>query len=223
MLKECLTDVSASTIQRIINRFDLPSAPRQYVARRKAKKKPRLPKDHIAGSPGDLVSLDGIVLQELGVKKFIITALDHATRIAIARVYDRLSSRFARDLLERMRLALGKPISAVLTDNGSEFHAIFEQACKEATIKHYWTYPRSPKMNARTERFNRTIQEEASFPVFSASLDEWNAWISHYIMIYNFFRPHQALDYKRPIDQYLSCLSLPEGKSSMYWTHTTDF
>ncbi|MBI1934438.1 transposase [Candidatus Peregrinibacteria bacterium] len=221
MLKDCGIHVSASTVQRTIHRFDLPSAPRQYVARKKAKKKPRLPRDHIADHPGDLVSLDGIVLQEAGQKKYIITALDHATRIAIARVYGALSSRSARDLLERMRLALGTPIQAVLTDNGSEFHATFEQACtEEPVIQHYWTYPRSPKMNARTERFNRTIQEEAVFPLFSESLDSWNAWIGHYIMVYNFFRPHQALAYKRPIDQYLSCLSLPEGKSRMWWTHT---
>ncbi len=27
-------------------------------------------------------------------------------------------------------------------------------------ITHWWTYPRSPKMNAHVERFNRTLQEQ---------------------------------------------------------------
>jgi len=213
--------VSASTIGRAIKRHNLPSAPRKYVARKKKRKqKERLPEDFYAKKPGDLVSMDTIVIQEDGERKFIITSLDHASRICIARAYENLSSRKAEDLLRRMQLALGKPIKSVLTDNGSEFHAVYDHACSTLGITHYWTYPRSPKMNARTERLNRTIQEEARFPPFWASIEVWNAYLSHYIMEYNFFRPHQALDYLCPVDQYLKCLTTPSSQSSMLWTHT---
>lgn len=212
--------VSAKTIWKVIRRYDLPSAPRQYVARRKRKKKPRKPDDFAATKPGELVSMDTIVIQENGKKKYIITALDHATRIALARTYARHSSKQARDLLHRMQLALGVPIVHVLTDNGSEFMAVYEQACKDLEITHFWTYPRSPKMNAHSERFNRTIQEEARFPPFEASIQQWNAWIGHYIMEYNCYRPHYALDYRRPIDEYVSRLSIPAEQSSMWVTHT---
>jgi hypothetical protein len=81
---------------------------------------------------------------------------------------------------------------AVLTDNGSEFHAAFDEACRRGpAIVHYWTYPRSPRMTARTARFNRL-----------------------------FFRPRRSLDCRRPIDQYLSCLHLPQRQSRMWCTHT---
>jgi len=222
LLQKAGVVVSSSTVGRIIRRFDLPSAPRQYVARnrKKGKKKPRLPQGFEALEGGELVSLDAIILQQDHVRRFILVALDHATRICIARVYPRLSSRQAKDLLQRMQAALGCPIQATLTDNGSEFHAEFEQACKELSIIHYWTCPRSPKMNARTERMNRTIQEEARFPSFSAPLEEWNVALTHYLMQYNFFRPHAALAYRCPVDQYLSCLNLPPSQSRMWWTHT---
>ncbi|MFH0851812.1 MAG: DDE-type integrase/transposase/recombinase [Candidatus Peregrinibacteria bacterium] len=208
--------VSASTIGKVITRFHLPSAPRQYVKRKhRREKKQRLPKEHQAKHPGDLVSMDTVVFQENGRKKFMITALDHATRLALARVYGTHSSRQAKDLLHRMQLALGLPIHAVLTDNGSEFEAHYDQACRDLSIIHFWTYPNSPKMNAHTERFNRTIQEEARYPPFFAPLEEWNAWIGHYLLEYNCYRPHWALDYRRPMDEYLSCLSLSPEKSRM--------
>ena len=70
-------------------------------------------------------------------------------------------------------------------------------------------------MNPLAERFNRTIQEEARFPMFAETLEVWNAFIAHYVMLYNFFRPHQALDYKTPADVFLK-----SKQSKMWWTHT---
>lgn len=220
LLKEEGLTASTSTIFKIIKRYQLPSAPRRYVARRKGKRKPRLPKGFEALLPGDLVGLDAVVLQESRRKLFLIVAIDHATRMAVARAYRTLSSRTAKDLLTRMQLLLGVSIRAVLTDNGSEFHAAFEQVCASLRITHYWTYPRSPKMNAVTERFNRTIQEEAHLPPFRASLQEWNAHIGHYVMQYNFHRPHQALSYRRPIDEYCATLQLTPSQSRMWAIHT---
>ena len=51
-------------------------------------------------------------------------------------------------------------------------------------------------MNAFAERFNRTLQEEATFPLFSEPIEVWNRFLSHYLMQYNFFRPHHSLEYK---------------------------
>jgi transposase InsO family protein len=49
--------------------------------------------------------------------------------------------------------------TTVLSDNGSEFEADFAQLLEERGIKRWYTYPKTPKMNAHAERFNRTIQE----------------------------------------------------------------
>ncbi len=52
-----------------------------------------------------------------------------------------------------------KPIGYILSDNGSEFMKDFETELKQRRTTHWWTYPKSPKMNAHVERFNRSLQE----------------------------------------------------------------
>ncbi len=217
LMKQDNVMVSASTIGRIIARYKLPSAPRQWIARRKSVRRLRKPPDYRIDKPGDLVGLDTIVIQQSGVKRYIMTAIDYHSRIAIARMYHSPNSKNATDLLLRMQTALGIPIRAVNTDNGSEFFAHFHTACQKLSIHHFYTRPRTPKMNAYIERFNRTIQEEASLPSFYEPITVWNAYIAHYLMQYNFYRPHTSLDYKTPATVFL--YSSPH-QSSMLWTHT---
>lgn len=216
ILKKQGVTVSASTIGRIIKRRKLPRSPKQYVAKKKkAVRRLRKPTDYEIRAPGDLVGLDTITVQDKGKKKYLVTAIDYFTRIAVCRAYGSPSSANARDLLHRIQIALGIPIRAVNTDNGGEFLKHFEKACTQFGIKHFFTYPRTPKMNPLAERFNRTIQEEAELPLVENSLETWNRFVAHYIMLYNFFRPHYALNYLTPVEKFL------EGrKSNMLWTHT---
>jgi transposase InsO family protein len=89
----------------------------------------------------------------------------------------------------------------VTTDNGSEFHGEFDEACQKLNIPHYWSRVKTPKDNATNERFNRTLSEEfiemkgmaADIPTFNHELTEW-------LVEYNFRRPHQALNYAPPIN-----------------------
>lgn len=210
-----------ATIGKIIKRHNLPSSPKIHIAKQKQKAKKRLGQNFQAKNPGDLVAMDTVVIQENGQKKYIITAIDIATRLALAWTYKRHSSAQAADLLQRMQLALGNPIQKVLTDNGSEFMKDYEKCCMKLHIEHNYTYPRSPKMNAHCERFNRTIQEEAQFPIFTASIEEWNKWIAHYILQYNCHRPHVSLDYICPLDKYIQLQEITYGKSEMLRGHRT--
>ena len=52
------------------------------------------------------------------------------------------------------------PGQNLLTDNGSEYQGEFDEYLKREGIVHCYTYPRCPKMNALSERFNCTVQEE---------------------------------------------------------------
>ena len=223
LLQERGVRVSASTIGRILTRHpSWPDAPRRAINRRRRPRvRDRLPPDHVARQPGDLVSMDTVVVQRDGRRRYLLTALDHATRLAFARTYSAGSSKSAAALLSRVAIALGRAPALVLTDNGSEFHGAYHAACTAAGVHHVWTYPRSPKMNARTERFNRTIQEEASLPHVSASIDAWNAAVGHFCMVYNFFRPHAALSYRRPVEVYLAWAAARWPESKMLWTHTS--
>ncbi len=47
-----------------------------------------------------------------------------------------------------------------LTDNGCGFQGAFADYARGQRWRHCHTYPRSPKMNAFNERFNRTVQED---------------------------------------------------------------
>ena len=93
-------------------------------------------------------------------------------------------------------------ISQVLTDNGSEFQGDFDAYLQQHNIKHCYTYPHCPKMNAIDERFNRTIQEEFiahHVDILEEDLALFNDVLFEYLGRYNFRRPHQSLDYKTPV------------------------
>jgi transposase InsO family protein len=213
--------ISSSTIGRVIARNHLPGAPRRCVARRKKVRRLRLPTAFVTSDPGGLVSMDVVILQQGSHRKYVITVLDHHTRLGLAHAYPRLSSRKAEETLSRMELALGTKIEHVLTDNGAEFFGVFEHTCRARSITHYRTYPRSPKMNARMERFNRTLQEEARLPLVTASVEAWNTALADYLLDYNFHRPHWALGYQRPIDAYCASRSTTPEQSRMCSTHTS--
>lgn len=207
---------SESTVGRIITKFKLlkPSKQTKPTRSRKPVRRLRKPKDFKPECVGELVGLDTIVLNYFGFRFYIIVAIDWFSRVAIARCYTSPSSKNAADLLARMQLALGTKIEAVNTDNGSEFLKNFIQACGDMKIIHYFNYPRCPKMNAITERFNRTLQTETEWPEINEPLSVFNMRLLHFLMRYNFYRPHFSLENKTPVEIFIG------KKSRMYWTHT---
>jgi len=209
--------VSESTIGRIIAKFKLPKPPKQTrpTRLRKPVRRLRKPKNLQLGRVGQLVGLDTIVLNYFGFRFYIIVAIDWFSRVAVARCYSSPSSKNAADLLHRMQLALGTKIKAVNTDNGSEFLKNFIQACEDVKIIHYFNYPRCPKMNAITERFNRTLQAETEWPERDEPLSAFNTRLIHFLMRYNFYRPHFSLENKTSVEIFIG------KKSRMYWTHTS--
>ena len=106
-------------------------------------------------------------------------------------------------------------ITHIQTDNGSEFAKHFRAYVKELGIVHFNTYPKSPKMNAHIERFNRTIQEEfanwhkqallVDTDAFNKKMVEWLTW-------YNTVRPHEALGLVPPL-WYITSLMARDSQS----------
>jgi len=93
----------------------------------------------------------------------------------------------------------------VLTDNGSEFKKHFESELRRLHMIHYHTYPKTPKMNAHLERFNRTIQEEfIDYRMFSLlNIDEFNNQLIDYLLWYNTERVHYAFQNKLSPIQFM--------------------
>jgi len=170
-------------------------------ARTKVKKKRRPQKQGL--------EVDTIIRHIDGTKRYTLTAIDVAGRFAYAHTYTNHSSASARDFLKHLIQRAPFTITEIQTDNGSEFAHHFHEACLALGITHYHTYPRSPKMNAFIERFNRTLSEEClvynrtlmrdDVEAFNATLTQWLHW-------YNHKRPHEGLGLVAPMEYYKSLL-----------------
>lgn len=173
--------------------------------------------------PGDLVQIDCVIKITAGIRRYIISAIDYRSQFAFSYGYKTLSSTSSTDFLVKLRQVAPFEVKRVQTDNGSEFYKYFHEATEKLKITHFWNYPGSPKMNAKIERYNRTIQEEFAdwkldeltyeIPTFNDQLMDWLIW-------YNTKRPHHTLKLQTPIDYLLDVLELGQVESRMLWTNT---
>ncbi len=160
----------------------------------------RKPKDYVPGLPGDLVQVDTLDLSPLaGVTLKQFTARDMVSRWDVMEVFSRATVVCARRFLDTLQARTPFPIRAIQVDGGSELWAVFEAACAEREILLFELPPRSPKLNGRVERANRTHTEEFyevyELPWTVASL---NVRLREWEQVYNHIRPHQRLDYLTP-------------------------
>ena len=189
----------------------------------------RKPKDIIALYPGHLIALDTIERFVNGVRRYVITFEDIHTRFGFAWATKSHASLAAKEFFELCQKAFPYSFNFlyVLTDNGSEFKKHFTEELKRLHLIHYHTYPRTPKMNAHIERFNRTIQDE--FIDYHVQLlrdpDVFNHKLMDYLIFYNTKRVHYAFQNKLSPVQFM--LSLPKSniikmpqECGMRWGYT---
>jgi transposase-like protein len=177
---------------------------KQRLLKSKKKLKTRR-KDYQPNSPGDLIQLDAITFYLNGVKRYLICAVDLVSRYSFVYAYKSLSSNSTKDFFLKMQNIFPCRIKNVQTDNGQENHKNFDELLKQQDITHFWNYPRSPKMNAYIERFNRTIQEEFTnynLWLLRDNILGFNLKLMSYLNFYNNQRPHLGL--KRDIGQFIS-------------------
>jgi len=198
---------SIRTIGRII--FDAPDKMRTFpqkvghngnIVRLKRSKITRKPKGFRAKYPGHCVSLDTVEFRIWGQKFYVITMIDLFSRYGFAYATSSHASKAAKEFFDRSRKTFPYPIASVLTDNGSEFLKDFDTSLRNLCLTHWHTYPRTPKMNAHCERFNRTIQDEffITNKVLLHNLPHCNLKLNEYIDWYNLRRPHHSLDLLSP-------------------------
>jgi len=151
-----------------------------------------------------LLQLDTIVIYWGNLKRYILTAVDHASKLGYARMYKNRSSKAASDFLYRLRYLINQPIENIQTDNGSEFAYYFERAASSLNIARYFSRVRTPRDNPEIERFHQTLEYE---------------WLAEY----NFNRPHEAFDYLTPIGYIERELSRIRGSPQVLpmWSAST--
>lgn len=179
----------------------------------------RKPKGFVPEHPGHLVTLDTIERFVHGSRRYILTCTDGFSRFSFAWATTSHASQAAKEFFAIVCQVFPVPFTYVLTDNGSEFKKEFAAAVREAHLVHWKTYPRCPRMNGKTERFNRTVQEEFVDYHAGALLDpaSFNRQLVDWLLWYNGERPHWALDLKSPV-QFL--VENSPQLSRMWWRDT---
>jgi len=204
-----ISTIATPTIGKVIKRNNLFFAGRSKTYHNPAskwgqkKRKKHLKVKH-APNPQTFGYLEMDTIQRVvnGMKFYLYTAVDVRMKFSFAYPYTRLNSQNTVDFFKKLQLVFPMTIREVQTDNGLEFLGDFESYLTKHKIRHYFTYPRCPRINGVVERFNRTIQEDfLEFNLeylftpkdFCVKLAEW-------LIYYNCYRVHQSLGLKSPMD-----------------------
>lgn len=172
---------------------------------------------------GDLVQIDCVIKFVTNLRRYVISAIDYESEFAFSMGYSSLSSARAKDFLLKFISVAPFEVKRVQTDNGSEFYKLFHEACIDLGLVHYWNYPKHPTMNAKIERYNRTVQEEFvdwHLDDLGYDLGSFNYQLMDWVLWYNTERPHFTLKLKSPMRALLDSLQLIPAESNMLWTNT---
>lgn len=155
--------------------------------------------------PGDLVQVDTLQVRLIPNEiRYQFSARDVVLKYDGLRGYKSQASLKAAHFLHYLRKKFPFKIKAIQIDGGSEFKDQFEEQCRRRKILLFVLPPRSSKLNGHVERANRTHREEF-YEVYDVdlSLEEHNKQLEEWEYVYNYIRPHQALDYLTPYECYL--------------------
>jgi hypothetical protein len=129
------------------------------------------------------------------------------------------ASRYTSAALNAALSLLPQKPEGLLSDNGSEFESSFAKTLEAHGIERWYTYPKTPKMNAHVERFNRTIQEsfvDYHEDLLFTDLARFNQKLADWLLFYNTQRPHHRLGQRTP----LSFLLQHQPECQRWWTYT---
>jgi transposase InsO family protein len=93
----------------------------------------------------------------------------------------------------------GIAVQQLLTDNGGAYiSTVHALACRTMGTKHLRTRPYRPQTNGKAERFIRTMLSGWAYGAIYRSSQERTAALSGWLELYNWRRPHGALNHKPP-------------------------
>jgi len=164
-----------------------------------------------AQAPNELWCTDYKGEFRMGNKKYCypLTVTDFNTRFLIGcEGLESTKERYAFTVFERLFHEYGLPCR-FRSDNGVPFasaHALYGLS----RLAVWWLRlgiqierirPGHPEQNGRHERMHRTLKQATTRPA-AQNLLQQQALFDQFVQEYNFERPHQALDMKRPGDLY---------------------
>ncbi len=219
--------VSTSTVGRILRRLmdrgvvtPVPTLRRNPQARRirlnaTERYARRLPKGLKPTTPGQLVQIDTLfvnVRPDRAIKHF--TAYDPVAKWTLGHVATTASARAARALLDKLCAEAPFKVTGIQVDGGSEFKAVFEQACAERGLTLFVLPPKRPQLNGAVERAQGSWRYEfyACFDL-PHRIDRLQPLVDAFAHRFNNHRPHQALGDLTPAE-YLRAISAEHPPTS---------
>jgi transposase InsO family protein len=149
--------------------------------------------------PGDRVQCD---TKKLAPGKYQYTAVDDCTRYRVLAIYNRRSAANTLLFLDKVIEEMPFPVQRIQTDRGREFFGLaVQKKLMEHCIKFRPIKPRSPHLNGKVERSQKTdLQEfyaivDLADPELESQLQEWQ----HH---YNWDRQHGSLNGRTPMEKY---------------------
>ena len=170
-------------------------------------RRPRKPKPvwirYAKAVPGERAQMD---LKYLPQGRYQLTLVDDCSRFLAATVLEGRTTAAVCRALPRLLTQLPFPIGCIQTDNGSEFGGDLSRLLRRLGIRHTRIRPRTPHLNGKVERVQRTVQEEFWDGIGPGPREDWERWLQDYVRFYNRIRLHSALDYKTPLGYALQRL-----------------
>jgi hypothetical protein len=146
-------------------------------------------------------------------KLYLLCVIDDYSRLAWAQVMEditALSAMFtAMHCMQALKREFGIQFEEMIADNGPEFGPAasqnkrnhpFERMLIETGIKRRYIRPYRPQTNGKVERFWRTLKEDLIEETDFDTVQELEDELLKYLIYYNWERPHQGINGKKPID-----------------------
>ena len=103
------------------------------------------------------------------------------------------------EILNNLLEMRGKP-RYIRTDNGPEYISeVLAQWADKNKVEHKFIQPGKPTQNGIVERLNGTLRKECLNIQWFLSKDELDEYLDKWYYLYNFERPHSALNFLSPV------------------------
>ena len=195
LLQAGLIRCSLSSVYRVLRRCGA-------LVRRPRKPKPIWIR-YARAFPGERAQMD---LKYLPQGRYQLTLVDDCSRYLAATVLEQRTTAAVCRALPGLLATVPFSLRCVQTDNGSEFGRDLTALLRRLGIRHVRIRPRSPHLNGKVERVQRTVQEEFWDGVGPGPLADWQRWLQDYLHFYNRSRLHSALGYSTPMQYALDRL-----------------
>lgn len=194
LIREYNIELSSSTIWRVLQKHNVKPLKRY--------KPPQKPTRYSRPIPGDRVQIDVMKVRH---QCYQFTAIDDCTRMRVLRLYSNKKAESSVDFLYHVLENFPFPIQRIQTDWGTEFFAeVFQYELMEHFIKFRPIKPRSPHLNGKVERSQKTDKMEFYKTVnLDGDISSLNKLLNDWEDFYNHKRPHSSLRGKTPWEKYL--------------------